>query len=78
MVRWPGLAALKMQHRAIVTIFSVLVGKTGDTTHNGGKGYHQEVSDLPFAKAMTELPMSVIMKSRLQGSFDPLPIKIPS
>ncbi len=42
------------------------------TVHNAGRGYHQEVSDLPFAHAMTSLPLKVIMKSRLNGSFDPL------
>ncbi len=42
------------------------------TVHNAGKGYHQEVADLPFAHAITGLPWPVIMKSRLNGSFDPL------
>lgn len=42
------------------------------TIHNAGRGYHQEVADLPFAHAITGLPWQVIMKSRLQGSFDPL------
>jgi starch synthase len=42
------------------------------TVHNAGLGYHQEVADLPFARAMTGLPYRVIMASRLGGSFDPL------
>lgn len=41
------------------------------TVHNAGTGYHQEVADLPFSHAMTGLPLQVIMKSRLQGNFDP-------
>lgn len=48
-------------------------GNTGFlvTVHNGGIGYHQDVADLPFAKAMTGLPERVIMAGRLGGSFDP-------
>ncbi len=42
------------------------------TIHNAGVGYHQDVADLPFAHAMTELPWRVIMQSRLLGNFDPL------
>ncbi len=41
------------------------------TIHNGGKGYHQEVADIPFARASTGLPEQVIMESRLGESFDP-------
>ncbi len=41
------------------------------TIHNAGQGYHQEVGDLAFAHAVTGLPMQVIMKGRLCGSFDP-------
>jgi starch synthase len=41
------------------------------TIHNAGQGYHQEVGDLAFARAVTGLPMRVIMKGRLGGSFDP-------
>lgn len=42
------------------------------TIHNAGLGYHQEVADLPFAKAITELPWTVIHSSMLNGAFDPL------
>jgi starch synthase len=41
------------------------------TIHNAGTGYHQEVADLPFAKAITGLPGSIIAKSLLDGRFDP-------
>ncbi|MGI6656573.1 MAG: glycogen synthase [Desulfobulbus sp.] len=41
------------------------------TIHNAGQGYHQEVSDLAFARAVTGLPLRVVVKSRLGGSFDP-------
>ncbi len=41
------------------------------TVHNAGVGYHQDVADLPYAQAMTGLPWSVILKSRLAGNFDP-------
>ncbi|MDD2463424.1 MAG: glycogen/starch synthase [Desulfobulbus sp.] len=41
------------------------------TIHNAGVGYHQEVADLPFAQAVTGLPMRVINSSLLAGSFDP-------
>ena len=41
------------------------------TVHNGGKGYHQEVADLAFARASTGLPWQVIMKNRLDDCFDP-------
>lgn len=41
------------------------------TIHNAGRGYHQEVRDLPFAQAVTGLPESVILYGRLAGSFDP-------
>jgi starch synthase len=41
------------------------------TVHNAGVGYHQDVADLPYAKAMTGLPWDTILKSRLAGSFDP-------
>ena len=42
------------------------------TIHNAGIGYHQEVGDLPFAKANTSLPWRVIYSSLLNGAFDPL------
>ncbi|HKJ66270.1 MAG TPA: glycosyltransferase, partial [Desulfopila sp.] len=37
-----------------------------------GAGYHQDVPDLPYAKAMTGLPWHAVMRCRLNGSFDPL------
>jgi len=42
------------------------------TIHNAGRGYHQEVADLPFAKEMTGLPWRAINRCKLGGSFDPL------
>ena len=41
------------------------------TIHNAGIGYHQEVLDLPFARAITGLPWRVIYSCLLNGSFDP-------
>lgn len=41
------------------------------TIHNAGLGYHQEVGDLPFAKAVTGLPGRIIKESLLNGAFDP-------
>ena len=41
------------------------------TIHNAGLGYHQEVEDLAFARAVTGLPQSVIMRGRLGRAFDP-------
>ena len=41
------------------------------TIHNAGVGYHQEVSDLSFVRAITELPWRVINNSLLDHSFDP-------
>lgn len=41
------------------------------TVHNAGVGYHQEVSDLSFVRAITELPWRVINNSLLDHSFDP-------
>ncbi|MFO7760937.1 MAG: glycogen synthase [Thermodesulfobacteriota bacterium] len=41
------------------------------TIHNAGVGYHQEVDDLPFARAITGLPEMLINQSLLGGSFDP-------
>ena len=42
------------------------------TIHNAGVGYHQEVADLPFARANTGLPWRVIQAGLLNGAFDPL------
>jgi len=41
------------------------------TIHNAGIGYHQEVADLEFARAVTGLPQRVTTTSLLGGSFDP-------
>lgn len=41
------------------------------TIHNAGRGYHQEVADLSFARACTGLPWKVIMHNRLLDCFDP-------
>lgn len=41
------------------------------TIHNAGVGYHQEVGDLRFARAVTGLPQRVIDASLLNGAFDP-------
>lgn len=42
------------------------------TVHNAGLGHHQDVADLPYAKAMTGLPERVIMSSLLNKSYNPL------
>jgi starch synthase len=42
------------------------------TIHNAGRGYHQEVADLPFAQTITGLPQRLITGNLLAGSFDPL------
>ncbi|HID98268.1 MAG TPA: glycogen synthase [Thermodesulfobacteriaceae bacterium] len=42
------------------------------TIHNAGTGYHQEVGDLAFARAVTGLPLRVILSNLLNGAFDPL------
>ncbi len=41
------------------------------TVHNAGTGYHQEIDDLNFAKAVTGLPESIIWENLLGNSFDP-------
>ncbi|MCF6188627.1 MAG: glycogen/starch synthase [Desulfobulbaceae bacterium] len=41
------------------------------TIHNAGLGYHQEVADLSFARAVTGLPRVLLRTSRLGSSFDP-------
>jgi len=41
------------------------------TIHNAGHGHHQEVRDLPFAKAITGLPDNLIQNNLLDGAFDP-------
>jgi starch synthase len=42
------------------------------TIHNAGHGFHQEVDDLGFARAICELSNQVIHKNLLDGRFDPL------
>lgn len=41
------------------------------TIHNAGHGHHQEVRDLPFARAVTGLPYNLINNNLLDGAFDP-------
>jgi starch synthase len=41
------------------------------TIHNAGLGYHQEVADLDFARAVTGLPERVVLDSKLANVFDP-------
>lgn len=41
------------------------------TIHNAGIGYHQEVGDVHFVRAVTGLPQRVIDASLLNGAFDP-------
>ena len=41
------------------------------TVHNAGQGYHQEIADIPFAQASTDLPLPLIRKANLEDSFDP-------
>ena len=47
--------------------------KTGAlvTIHNAGHGHHQEVGDLPFARAICGLPTNLIHNNLLNGAFDP-------
>lgn len=41
------------------------------TIHNAGRGYHQEVRDLAYARTITGLPEQVILESLLEDAFDP-------
>ena len=41
------------------------------TIHNAGQGYHQEIADLAFARAITGLPDRVITRGQLNECFDP-------
>ncbi len=41
------------------------------TIHNAGHGHHQEVQDLPFARAISGLPSGLIHGNLLNGAFDP-------
>ncbi len=42
------------------------------TLHNAGRGYHQEIADLPFAASVTGLSPQLIENNRLEDKFDPL------
>jgi len=44
---------------------------TGITIHNAGPGYNQEVFDIPFARAITELPPVVIEEGMHNGGVYP-------
>lgn len=41
------------------------------TIHNAGYGYHQDVSDIPYARSITGLPDHVIDTNLLDLNFDP-------
>ena len=41
------------------------------TIHNAGRGYHQEVDDLPYAGAICGLPAEVVRDNLLDDRFDP-------
>jgi starch synthase len=41
------------------------------TIHNAGQGHHQEVRDLPFARAISGLPYNLVHNNLLDGAFDP-------
>jgi starch synthase len=41
------------------------------TIHNAGHGHHQEVGDLPFARAICGLPNNLIHNNLLNGAFNP-------
>ncbi|MDH5297585.1 MAG: glycogen/starch synthase [Desulfobulbaceae bacterium] len=62
----PALIREREGYRAYFAKTGVVV-----TIHNAGRGYHQEVGDLPFAAAVTGLPVRVITANLLEGSFDP-------
>ena len=53
--------------------------KTGSivTIHNAGHGHHQEVADLPFARAICGLQYNVIYNNLLNGKFDPFLVASP-
>jgi len=53
--------------------------KTGTivTIHNAGHGHHQEVADLPFARAICGLQYNVIYNNLLNGKFDPFLVASP-
>ncbi len=41
------------------------------TIHNAGHGYHQDVGDLSFARAICGLPYNLIQNNLLNNSFNP-------
>jgi starch synthase len=41
------------------------------TIHNAGHGYHQEIADNAYARAITGLPESIIAGNQLEEKFDP-------
>jgi starch synthase len=41
------------------------------TMHNAGIGYHQDISDIPYAGSITGLPSHVVDSNRLDSRFDP-------
>jgi starch synthase len=41
------------------------------TIHNAGIGYHQDISDIPYARSITGLPGHVVDSNRLDSRFDP-------
>jgi starch synthase len=47
------------------------------TIHNAGHGHHQEVADLPFARAICGLQYNVIYNNLLNGKFDPFLVASP-
>jgi starch synthase len=53
--------------------------KTGSivTIHNAGHGHHQEIMDLPFARAICGLQYNVIYNNLLNGKFDPFLVASP-
>jgi starch synthase len=53
--------------------------KTGSivTIHNAGHGHHQEVGDLPFARAICGLQYNIIYNNLLNGKFDPFLVASP-
>ena len=62
----PGLIRESPGYRSYFRATGCLV-----TIHNAGFGYHQEVADLPYARAITGLPQQIIDANLLDKSFDP-------
>ncbi len=42
------------------------------TIHNAGLGYHQEIADIDYARAITGFPDEVVANYQLDAKFDPL------